>query len=180
MKRMSNFFILAVTFFCLVGCSVGFGPVNVANKEDGIDYSMRGPGLFFPPPPEAMGRLKVLEGEAEKKRAIAELIRAQGRPTTKNADLTKGKTEPPQSGNYFTGVIINDDPHFSISVSHPELPDKVVVSPNGFEPIFTQQMPSQLVVNLPNRRYKIQKTFIQDGNYAGLNYQYGIRVVRAK
>lgn len=157
----------AITFVILVmtGC---YSHVDMANKLDKSDYSVSSKGMVYPPSPSQIGDLQIKE-------AVAYSIRQHAKSQEHyNGAISRIKKKD------FVGVIINDDPYHAITVPHPELPMKIVVKPNDFEFIFTAEIPRQFSVYLPRKRVRLQKPAIYDGEYAGLRYNYGIRIVDAR
>ena len=97
-----------------------------------------------------------------------------------NAKLTEKMAEQIGSGdtNYgaFCGVIVNDDPSYSIFFAHPERSKKLKIRSNSCKFIYTTNVRNKITVYNTKGDYTIIKVDKKGGVYNGRPYHYGIRV----
>ncbi|MBI4779658.1 hypothetical protein HY797_04395 [Candidatus Falkowbacteria bacterium] len=165
------FAVTALALVLLVGCAGQRHAVLKINKNDGSiihddqNFSMLQPSI----------------GPLEMSNAKAIIIAAEAQ-----ADLTRALTKQIERGQqaattngHYVGIIINDDPKLAAYIPHPEINQRIKISPSSYAMIFTNNIADKIIIYGSNGDYTISRTF-NGGVYNGIKYDYGVRIYRVR
>lgn len=165
MKTYGKIFLMVILvgMFFLIGCA-GRQSSSLDTSKDGIvvhkntNLSL----LMYSPGPVELAR--------------AEQISANAKLTKKLADQIKTSDVAGAQAGQIIGVLINDDPFETAYVSHPDLSQKIEVSPNSFAFISVNNIPNELTVYKENGHYQSFSVTPKTKTYNGVPCKFGLRI----
>jgi len=166
----TRIFVILVALILLVGCG-GQRHATLKTEKDGTithnDWNMSLLQSSIGPNQLANARATVITAEAQ-----ADLTRSLAK------QIEQGQTAA-INGRYV-GIIINDDPRLTAYIPHPEMNQRIKVTPGSYAILATNNIAEKISIYDSNGNYTVSQTFKKGGVYNGIKYDYGVRIYKVR